>query len=333
MPVVRTSLAEILAGLDGGHRAVREPMAEAPGKSGAGLELLTIDDARYVLKRIDRHDDWTLRVAGLLEAAPVQLWRSGTLDRLPECFIQPIVDVAVDAAGVTWLLMLDISDTLFANDGSPITLEAHRQLLDHMAVLSAAWWDRPDIPSVVEPMTRYLELSPWMGRTEAELRSPHPVPRLVVEGWDHFAAVAPAVADIVMPLAWDPSPLVAALDTTPQTFVHGNWKLDNLGIDPSGRTVLFDWETPGRGTACAELAWYLAINCDRLPISKEATIAEFRDALEGHGVDTTDWWDRQLALALLGGLVHFGWEKALGGHNDELEWWEMHAHAARRHLA
>jgi hypothetical protein len=31
------------------------------------------------------------------------------------------------------------------------------------------------------------------------------------------------------------------------------------------------------------------------------------------------------ALSLLGALVQFGWEKALGGYDDELAWWEAQA--------
>ena len=36
---------------------------------------------------------------------------------------------------------------------------------------------------------------------------------------------------------------------------------------------------------------------------------------------TAGWWDRALALSLLGALVWFGWEKALGGPGAELDWW------------
>jgi aminoglycoside phosphotransferase (APT) family kinase protein len=89
--------------------------------------------------------------------------------------------------------------------------------------------------------------------------------------------------------------------------------------------VLLDWELPGRGAPVSDLAWYLAINCRRLPQTKEATTSAYRAALERHGIDTTPWWDRQLALCLLGALVQFGWEKALGGYDDELAWWEAKA--------
>ena len=107
--------------------------------------------------------------------------------------------------------------------------------------------------------------------------------------------------------------------------MHGNWKLGNLGFDDEGRTVLIDWESPGPGPGCGELAWYLALNCRRIPVSKEAAIARYRDALERNGVDTDGWFERQLALSLLGALVQFGWEKALGGYDDELAWWEARA--------
>jgi hypothetical protein len=86
--------------------------------------------------------------------------------------------------------------------------------------------------------------------------------------------------------------------------------------------VLLDWELPGTGAAASDLAWYLAINCRRLPTTKEQTIASYRAALERHGIATEAWWDRQVNLCLIGAMVQFGWEKALGGYDDELAWWE-----------
>ena len=151
------------------------------------------------------------------------------------------------------------------------------------------------------------------------------LPRLIGQGWALLGDVAPRAAAVAVPLSVDPGPLVEALWRTPQTFVHGNWKLDNLGTDPDGRTVVLDWELPGRGPALSDLAWYLAINCRRLPQSKEDAAAVYRAALERHGIDTAPWWDRQLALCLLGALVQFGWEKGFGGYDDELAWWEARA--------
>ncbi|HVE27133.1 MAG TPA: phosphotransferase, partial [Sporichthya sp.] len=219
----------------------------------------------------------------------------------------------------------DVGDLLVPVSDEPIDYATQRQFLDHMAALHAAFWDAGPECDVVPTTHRYLDLSPWMAQAEADRGSDDLVPRLVGQGWPLLAEVAPAAAAVVTPLAWDPSPLVLALEQTPQTFVHGNWKLDNLGVNPDGRTVLLDWEIPGRSPALSDVAWYLAINCRRLPESKEATVAAYREALESHGVETAAWWDRQLALCLLGALVQFGWEKAFSGYDDVLAWWEARA--------
>ena len=303
----------------------REPITDGAGKSGARLERVRIGGVPHVVKYVDLDSDWTMRTAGCLVPAPLQLWRRGVLDRLPARLDQPIVGVAQQGRGAA-LLMRDVADLLVPVTDEPIPLVVQRQFLDHMAALHAAFWDAGPECDVVPTTHRYLDLSPWMGEAEAERGSDDLVPRLVAQGWPLLAEVAPTAAAVVTPLAWDPSPLVLALEETPQTFVHGNWKLDNLGVNPDGRTVLLDWEIPGRSPALSDVAWYLAINCRRLPESKEATIETYRAALERHGVDTQQvWWDRQLALCLLGAIVQFGWEKAFSGYDDELQWWEARA--------
>ncbi|HEX4491611.1 MAG TPA: aminoglycoside phosphotransferase [Acidimicrobiia bacterium] len=325
------TLESVLAGASD-----REPMTHTDSKSGARFERVTVDGERFVVKYLDIRDDWTMRATGQLAYAPVVLWRRGLLDRLPSCFVQPIVDVAT-ADGTPGhrqvaLIMRDIGEWLVPEGDDELAIDTHLQFLDHLAALCAAFWGGGHDLEVVPMTNRYLELSPWTATTEAAIESDAVVPQLVGEGWERFPDEAPRAAELVLDLARDPSPLVGALETTPLTFVHGNWKLGNLGCTDDGRTVLFDWETPGIGTACGELAWYLAINAARLPHSKEETIDAFRIALRLHGIDTEPWWERQLGLALLGGLVHFGWEKALGGRNDELEWWEQRALDGARFL-
>ena len=327
MPNALPLIADMLAGATD----VR-PLQDAPGKSGARLERLTVGGVGCVVKYLDRESDWTLRASGVLAGPVVAMWSRGLLDRLPACINQPIIGVAVDDPGTpdqrTAVLMRDVGPDLIPAIDDVLPLATHLRLLDHMAVFHATFWQAGEEFDVVPVMHRYLELSPWTSLAEAAISSTHLVPQLIGRGWPLLAEVAPAAAAVVTPLAWDPSPLVSALASTPQTFVHGNWKLDNLGTDSSGRTVLFDWELPGLGAPLSDVAWYLAINCRRLPQSKESAIADYRSALEAAGVDTGGWWERQLALALLGGLVQFGWEKALGGYDDELAWWDEHAVAA-----
>ena len=302
------------------------------------MERVVIDGRPYVLKHLDLAEDWTMRASGDLRGAPLTLWERGILDRLPDCLNQPIVAVAREPgtgpapSGGCVLLMHDVSRWLVPATDEPVTLAQHLSFLRHMAALHAAFWDCGAECDVVPPCTATWSCprgwdtprrrsaritwcrnwSPRAGRCWPRSRRP---PRR----WS-------------TPLAHDPGPLVQALAATPQTFVHSNWKLDNLGTDDAGRTVLLDWEQPGRGAALSDLAWYLAINCRRLPQDKQAAIGAYRDALEECGIDTAPWWERQLALCLLGALVQFGWEKALGGYDEELAWWESQAVAAQRFL-
>ncbi len=324
--VIGSSVHELLAGASG------ITTIESAGKSGARLDRVEINGASYIVKYLDPEGDWTLRAAGVDGGAVVELWGRGVLAQLPECIEVPIVSVARDGVGAA-LLMRDVGEWLVPVTHDPIPLDQHLGFVDHMAALHAHFWETDLDIDVVSPTTRYLELSPRTAEREAALGSDHVVPPLIGKGWPLFASLAPAAAEVVTPLTHDPAPLVDALATTPSTLVHGNWKLDNLGTTSDGRTILLDWEMPGRGSGLTDLAWYLAINCRRLPQSKEETIEAYRAALERHGVRTDEWWDRQLGLCLIGALVHFGWEKALGGYDDELAWWERQVLASAHLLA
>jgi hypothetical protein len=323
---IRT-LAEITAGATD-----REQIGDSVGKSGARIERLRIDGVPLVLKYLDRTVDWTLRAIDDDGTVLCEMWSRGILHQLPLCLRQPIIAVGRDRGDdgslFTTLLMEDIGPWLIPATDVLLTSEEHERILDHMAAMHATFWETDRPIDLVSMATRYRELSPWTARDEAVLGSNSLVPRLVGEGWEQLGTVAPRASAVLLPLAEDPTPLIAAFGGTPRTLLHGNWKLDNLGIDDDGRTIVLDWEMPGRGPALTDLAWYLAINCRRLAASKEATIACYKEALERRGVDTEGWWSRQLALALLGGGVQFGWEKCLGGYDDELAWWEDRALAA-----
>jgi hypothetical protein len=327
------SVDELLAGV-----SEREPLAHTDGKSGAAIDRVRIGDEWLVSKVLDLRSDWTMRAVGDYGCTTLQLWRTGLLDALPDCINQPIVAVAHDPAvgpgGYgTVLLMRDVGRFFVPEGDALVGEEQHHAFMAHMAEMHARFWDFEDRWGLIPATSRYFETSPWTVAAERSIGSDAVLPELIARGWEKIESVAPRAAAVVVPLAYDPSPLTTALATTPSTFVHGNWKLGNLGYDDEGRTILVDWEAPGPGPACGELAWYLALNCRRLPETKEAAIERYRDALETNGVDTEPWWDRQLALALLGALVQFGWEKALGGYDDEFAWWEARAIEGTAHLA
>jgi hypothetical protein len=325
-PVAGT-VEELLAGATD-----REPMHATDSKSGARFERVVIDGGRYVLKYLSRDDDWIMRATGDLAYRPLLVWRTGLVDLAPDCIDHAYVGAAHDGDGAA-ILLHDVGPSLVPEGDTPLPLDVHLAFMDHLAAFHASTWDFVDTVGLTPLSNRYTEFAPAVVECEAALGFPEAVPRVMRDGWAHFPDRAPGAAPVVGALLRDPSPLVGALETLPASFLQGDWKMGNLGHHDDGRTILLDWANPGAGPGVIELTWYLALNRARLPAghTKEDAIAAYRAGLEARGVDTAPWWDRALALALLGALVQFGWEKALGDA-DELAWWEDHARAGARHL-
>lgn len=324
-----TSVEELVAGA-----TERAPFAGSDGKSGSRLERVMIKGEPYVLKHLHPDGDWTMRGFGDLGCRPVAVWTSGLLDAVPPTIDHAVVGAATGLGRNGWggaLLLRDVGDHLVPEGDTPLTLTQHRQLLDHLADLSATFWGGDGLPELLSLESRWSAFGPGWLAAEAQRGWPDAVPRIAADGWGRFTERAPVdVRTIVEDLRHDVDPLVAAVRLTPHTFLHGDWKLGNLGV-AGDRTVLLDWTYPGLGPVAHDLAWYLALNRARLPESKEASIDALRASLEGRGVATASWWDTQVALCLLGALVQFGWEKALGD-DDELGWWCDRAREGARRL-
>lgn len=328
------SVDELLAGAER-----REPFVNPDGRSTAAFERVWIDGAPHIVKYLHLDNDFTMRVSGDLGCRPVRAWREGLLDAAPDLVDHAVVGAALGHGRNGWgaaLLMRDVSAELLPGGDDPIERERHAAFLDHVAGFSAATWGWRDEPGAGPGLLPYGARWAWFGHAavagERALGWPERVPHVAAEGWCRFAERAPAdVVRAVEALRGDTGPLARALRATPSSFLHGDVKASNTGRAADGRTVLIDWAYVGEGPVCHELAWHLALDRSRLPVSKEDTVEAFRAALERHGVDTGPWWERQLQLCLLGALVQFGWEKALGD-DDELAWWCNAARGGIRRL-
>ena len=327
---VRRSLADWLECAES-----REAWVPDDTKSGARFERLIVDGTRYVLKYQDPRDDLFLRAVGDPGRVYVRLWESGLLARMPSVIDHAVVAAAYDeVAEVGMVLLRDVSDALLEPEAR-FTPEQHARFMDHMAALHAAFWGWRDNVGLTPLRLRYLMLSPTVAASEAARGTEAVVVKAMSEGWECLADVSPGMARVVLPLLEEPGPLVDALcrPGAPHTLVHGDWKAANLGTRSDGRTVLLDFgEAPGEASPLADLSWYLALNAALLPEPKDDVLATYRDALERHGVATGEWWDEAVALELLGCMVQFGWEKALGGRGDELAWWEERVALGARRL-
>jgi hypothetical protein len=324
---VASSASDLLAGATS-----RTPMSAADGKSNVPMERVVIDGASYVVKHLSPSFDWISRATGDYVARVLTCWRTGLLDRLPACLDHTIEAVAYDtAANTTTLLMRDVAETLVPEGDDRVPIEQHRRFIDHMAQLHASFWDEAGALPELTPMSvRYTALSVLTAEVEEALGSGAIVPGLLPAGWRALEDAAPDAARVARAVHADPYPLVTALEATPKTLIHADWKMGNLGSHADGRTVLLDWQWPGVAAPCIDLMWYVAVNAARLPESREDTIAAYREGLHRHGISTEAWWDEQLPLATLGAFVQLGWNKA--GEPEELAWWVPRALAAAERL-
>jgi hypothetical protein len=321
------SVEELLA-----RASSRSLLISSDGKSGSIFERVEIDGERYFLKRLSRAADWIMRVTGDDVHRPYVIWQAGIMDWAPECIDHTLVAMEVAGEGdeaVLSMLMRDVGPHLVPEGDEVVPDAQHAGFVEHLAALSAAFWGWDDPIGLTTMGQRLRFFAPDNIAPELLVDEvPGPIAAADV-GWRRLPERSPLLSSMARAVHHDPELLTRPLAATPATFLHGDWKMGNLGTHPDGRTILLDWAYPGSGPACWDLCWYLALNQARLPEPKGAAIERFRAALEAGGIPTGDWWQAQIDLCVVAIMVTFGWEKALGA-DDELGWWEDQVTAALR---
>jgi hypothetical protein len=326
-----TPVADLLA-----RASSRIVVLPGDARSTSLFEQVEIGGERYFLKRLSPATDWIMRITGDHIHRPYQIWRAGIMDAVPPCIDHTVVAMQVDGEGDTAelsVLMRDVGNHLVPEGDEPVSLDQHARFIAHLAELSATFWDWEDTSGLTTMAQRLRFFAP---RTIApELRAdvvPGPI-TAADTGWATLPRRSPLLDRVARTVHASPTVLTDPLSALPHTFLHGDWKMGNLGSHPDGRTILLDWAYPGAGPVCWDLCWYMALNQARLPETKEATTERLRKALEANGIATEGWWDAQLDLCTVAIMATFAWEKALGD-DDELQWWEQRVASAvqRRRL-
>jgi len=321
-------VTEILA-----RATTREAVRPDDARAGADYQRVVADGQGYFLKRLSPATDWIMRVTGDHVHRPYLVWRAGIMAKAPRWIDHTVVAMEVDGTGddaTLSVLMHDVGACLVPPGDAQVPLAQHDGFLRHMAGLAAAFWGWGDDIGLTTMAQRLRFFAPDNIAAELTVADvPGPI-AAAAEGWRRLPELSAPLWQIASMVHERHDVVTGPLAGTPPTFLQGDWKMGNLGSHPDGRTILLDWAYPGSGPACWDLCWYLALNRARLPEPKEAAIERFRATLEGHGVDTAPWWERQLDLCTIGIMAAFGWEKALGDTN-ELEWWQDRvARAAER---
>jgi hypothetical protein len=328
-PTAAGQLQELLA-----TAASRQGVRPYDARAGAAYEHVTIGGDAYFVKRLSPASDWIMRVTGDHVHRPYLVWQAGIMDRAPGCIDHTVVAMEVDGTGdraVLTMLMRDVGGFLVPPGDTVVPPGQHENFITHMAALSAAFWGWDDDIGLTTMAQRLRFFAPDNIAAELDTAEVPPPIAAAAAGWKALPERSPLLAGMARLIHARPEILTGPLAATPRTFLHGDWKMGNLGAHLDGRTILLDWAYPGAGPVCWDLCWYLALNQARLPEPKEAVIGRFQAALEERGIDTGGWWERQLDLCTIGIMATFGWEKALGDA-DELAWWQdrVAGAAARR---
>jgi hypothetical protein len=302
----------------GGFEVAEVTPLDHQGVSGSTLERVrTVDGRVLVVKTEHPEADWVARSTGDVGRV-VRLWSTGVLRGLPasiDCAVE-----AVEEQPTGWrVVMRDVTTSLF----SPSRLVSRGESRKVMAAVASMHrkFAGTSLDGFCPLIGRFSFLTP----TVVGSIPSHPLGTVVAEGWARFPEVAPAdVSRSLLALLEQPRALASALGEHPPTLLHGDLKVANMGLT-GDRVVILDWGSlTGLGPPAVDHAWYLAINGAAIDASLDDLLSDAIGALRPEEREA-------VPLALVGGLLQLGWEKALGATSDDpalrareragLRWW------------
>lgn len=231
--------------------------------SGATFErAVTEDGRRVVLKHLPAQGDWITRACDG-RGRTRHLWESGLLARVADTVEHTVLGV-FEEDGHDVVVMDDVSGVLFPPD-TRIPLHEVDQILAGLATMHARF-EGLEADGLCTPAVRS---SLFLPRVRRDDEGPHPFPLrdVVLVGWELFAEQMPAdIVEVVFAIHEDMGALEAQLrHAAPWTLLHGDPKLENLGLR-AGRLVAVDWgELTGTGPAEMDVAWFAALSTATAP--------------------------------------------------------------------
>ncbi|MCJ9674139.1 MULTISPECIES: phosphotransferase family protein [unclassified Neorhizobium] len=279
------------------------------------------EGASYILKVTSADFDWIMRATSdskcreaILANARIRHDRIGS----------PAIGSAQDSS-VFSILMQDISECLLSNER--VTKDQLQTIL-----LGASHLHSLPPPAGVDVPWCTIEDRLTLFMPNPEKLVSFRIANDILAGWELFFDYAPKnIGDTVRSLFNDLGPLKRALDQLPNCFLHGDLKLDNIGISSDGTVSLIDWSMSMLAPAAIDLGWFMAMNSRASPISLDDVLMYYTSC----GVIERRLHDRHHALTILCGLMLRGWRKALdakAGDPAELHWWCERASSATKIL-
>lgn len=279
---------------------------------------------RLILKEFQPQRDWVMRLTHDTLTREAMLFVHGIYARMPDQIIVPMIAVA--RHGETWATLLhDVSPELLPTDQVLPMAEA-RLLLEHLSALHAHFADDRTLENPALGLSSLEDflmiLSPARVKQEIAAGRTHRVLEMAARGWERFERDAPKdVARVVRGWQENPASLLQELERLPQTLLHADFKLGNLGIAGGDTTVALDWQDATRGAGVLDLGYFVTLDARRLPFEKQTALDIYRDALARQGYEVSR---RELELGLIaGGALRLLWLVTLTSENELIWWYDL----------
>jgi hypothetical protein len=231
-----------------------------------------------ILKGRGDTDNQRVMESALGLSAREQLFYSRIADALPVA--TPRCYFVGEVGGPEPLVLEDLADLRAGDQVAGLTVPDTECLIDVLAVLHARYWDTE--PPGGDPD----RLISWTDPTIAGMLT-----TLVCSGLDNLrerysGRVAERVLDAVAAAAPEWDRVLARCAEGPQTFVHNDFRLDNIFFTPDGRPVVIDWQLAGRSRGTQDVSYLLSgsMTEDSLRGSWRDLLGRYHTGLVSNGV-------------------------------------------------
>jgi hypothetical protein len=206
------------------------------------------------------------------------------MDRVPRWLVRMIAPIGMSFGLSSTrryaLLLEDLAPLPVGDQLAGCSVEQAHAVLCAIARVHAAYWERVDVPELAF-LPRMLWLRHWM----------HAYYR---RAWKSFCATYaeryPKLATSARWLLKNGVPLIEQLQNLPPTLLHGDYRLDNLCLEPRAaggfEITAFDWQAVCRGPAVIDASYFLTSNlsADLLARHERELLVAYWEELAAHGV-------------------------------------------------
>jgi len=239
-------------------RVACRPFEYSNGFSGNRLFNVEADAHKLVLKILRPAFDWLAMGTKDQRCRAIRVWQYGLLDRIRP-HMQHAILAACRDADEYGILMQDLSAGLIPF-GQEVTPQLVYPMLDALARMHAIFWDDENLYADELGLCQPVKVASsfWPRMLDNYRHDPVIVAKLK-KGWEAlFELVEPDVRDALQSLMDNPQTLFDTLAKYPSTFVHSDYRLDNLAwMADTHELFVFDWQNAGIAPATIGMSWFV----------------------------------------------------------------------------